>query len=162
VKTSGRKIFFRYGGDAVRTRMYRSFAQLREGWTKNLALLFSSPFRLAVLRLLEFVLIAGSAVLAFVTLAEGRWRTAFLLGSLVIVLYVLLIQRIRRAHFPWDANLLSLLGLPLFSYLLLRSARAHKRGRVDWKGRQYGKTGATELMLRVVAAHETRPGATLV
>ena len=26
VKTSGRKIFFRYGGDAVRTRMYRSFA----------------------------------------------------------------------------------------------------------------------------------------
>ena len=26
VKSSGRKIFFRYGGDAVRTRMYRSFA----------------------------------------------------------------------------------------------------------------------------------------
>ena len=43
VKASGRKIFFRFGGDAVRTRMYRSFAQLREGWTKNLALLFPSP-----------------------------------------------------------------------------------------------------------------------
>ena len=43
VKRSGRKIFFRYGGDAVRTRMYRSFAQLREGWTKNLALLFPHP-----------------------------------------------------------------------------------------------------------------------
>ena len=41
VKASGRRIFFRYGGDAVRTRMYRSFAQLREGWTKNLALLVS-------------------------------------------------------------------------------------------------------------------------
>src|SRR5579863_5109832 len=37
VKASGHKIFFRYGGDAVRTRMYRSFAQLKEGWTKNLA-----------------------------------------------------------------------------------------------------------------------------
>ena len=36
VKKSGRRIFFRYGGDAVRTRMYRSFAQLLEGWTKNL------------------------------------------------------------------------------------------------------------------------------
>ena len=48
VKRSGRKIFFRYGGDAVRTRMYRSFAQLREGWTKNLALLFRSPMRLAL------------------------------------------------------------------------------------------------------------------
>src|SRR5258705_216963 len=56
VKASGRKIFFRFGGDAVRTRMYRSFAQLREGWTKNLALLFPSPFRLALLRLTEFLL----------------------------------------------------------------------------------------------------------
>src|SRR5207248_3551016 len=28
VKRSGRKIFFRYGADAVCTRMYRSFAQL--------------------------------------------------------------------------------------------------------------------------------------
>ena len=40
VKASGHRIFFRFGGDAVRTRMYRSFAQLREGWTKNLAMLF--------------------------------------------------------------------------------------------------------------------------
>ena len=51
VKASGRRIFFRFGGDAVRTRMYRSFSQLREGWTKNLALLFASPARLALLRL---------------------------------------------------------------------------------------------------------------
>ncbi len=51
VKASGRKIFFRYGGDEVRTRMYRSFEQLREGWTKNLALLFPAPGRLAMLRL---------------------------------------------------------------------------------------------------------------
>ena len=50
VKRSGRKIFFRYGGDAVRTRMYRNFAQLREGWTKNLALLFPSPGFLAAWR----------------------------------------------------------------------------------------------------------------
>src|SRR6202521_4444084 len=57
VKRSGRRIFFRYGADAVRTRMYRSFGQLREGWTKNLALLFPSPVRLAVLRMTGFVLI---------------------------------------------------------------------------------------------------------
>ena len=43
VKATGRKIFFRFGDDAVRTRMYRTFAQLREGWTKNLALLFPAP-----------------------------------------------------------------------------------------------------------------------
>src|SRR5208337_1088913 len=74
VKASGHGIFFRYGGDAVRTRMYRSFAQLREGWTKNLALLFRSPVRLAILRLTEFVLIVGSAAAAVVTGVHGKWR----------------------------------------------------------------------------------------
>src|SRR5579863_5235787 len=62
VKRSGRRIWFRYGGDAVRTRMYRSFRQLREGWTKNLVLLFRAPFRLAVLRMIEFLVITGSCI----------------------------------------------------------------------------------------------------
>src|SRR5579863_4353525 len=48
IKASGCKIRFRYAADAVRTRMYRNFHQLREGWTKNLALLFPRPGWLAV------------------------------------------------------------------------------------------------------------------
>jgi hypothetical protein len=48
-------------------------------------------------------------------------------------------MRIRRAHFSWDANLLAIFGLPLFSYLLLRSARAHAKGGVSWKGRKYSE-----------------------
>ena len=48
VKTSGRKIRFRYAADRVRTRMYRNYRQLRDGWTKNLALLFPNPGWLAV------------------------------------------------------------------------------------------------------------------
>ena len=141
VKQSRRKIFFRYGGDAVRTRMYRSFAQLREGWTKNLALLFAAPIRIAGLRLLEFMLITGSAVLALVALLEGRTRVGLMLGFLAVVLYGFLLKRIRQAHFSGDANLLSLFGLPLFSYLLLRSAVSYKRGRVSWKGREYDPAG---------------------
>ncbi len=43
VKSSGRRIRFRYGANAVRTRMYRNYRQLRDGWTKNLALLFPKP-----------------------------------------------------------------------------------------------------------------------
>src|SRR5438105_3149194 len=34
------KILFRHGAGLVRTRMYRSFRAMCEGWTKNLALLF--------------------------------------------------------------------------------------------------------------------------
>src|SRR5882724_9444271 len=42
-RAAGYRIYFRYGADAVRTRMYRSWNELREGWAKNLALLFPHP-----------------------------------------------------------------------------------------------------------------------
>jgi len=137
VKRSGRKIFFRYGGDAVRTRMYRSFAQLREGWTKNLALLFPTPARLAALRALEFVLIVASLAISVVAALHGRWPSAAVAAMLSVTLYALFLTRIRRANFSWDANTLALLGLPLFAYLLLRSKSAHAKGSVLWKGRKY-------------------------
>ena len=142
VKRSGRKIFFRYGADAVRTRMYRNFAQLREGWTKNLALLFSSPLRLAALRFLEFILIVLTAMIAVAGLHRQRWASAFPAAILCTILYVLFLSRVRRAHFAWDANFLALFGLPLFSYLLIGSARAHANGTVAWKGRVYGEKAA--------------------
>ena len=127
VKASGRKIYFRYGGDAVRTRMYRSFAQL--------------PVRLALLRLTEFVLIVGSAAVAVAWFQGGRRQVAGALGLLAILLFSFFVRRIRNAHFSWDANLLALFGLPLFSYLLMRSRLSYKRGRVSWKGRTYTGSG---------------------
>jgi glycosyltransferase involved in cell wall biosynthesis len=137
VKQSGRKIFFRYGGDTVRTRMYRTFAQLREGWTKNLALLFRSPLRLAALRAVEFILILASLAIAIASALRGRERPAVAAAILCLILYSFFLRRIRRAHFSWDANILALFGLPLFSYLLLRSAQAHASGTVKWKDRKY-------------------------
>jgi glycosyltransferase involved in cell wall biosynthesis len=139
VKRSGRKLFFRYGGDAVQTRMYRSFAQLREGWTKNLALLFPSPTRLAALRTLEFVLIAATFTIALTSALRGHRQSAVVAGIVDLILYGLFLTRIRRAHFSWDANILALFGLPLFSYLLLRSKREHASGNVHWKGRSYSE-----------------------
>ncbi|MFZ0300930.1 MAG: glycosyltransferase family 2 protein [Candidatus Sulfotelmatobacter sp.] len=137
VKQSGRKIFFRYAADAVQTRMYRSFTQLREGWTKNLALLFPAPSRLAALRAIEFILIAASAAIAISAALRESWQPAILAGMLAVIMYGLFLKRIRRSHFAWDANLLAVFGLPLFSYLLLRSKSAHRQGSVAWKGRKY-------------------------
>lgn len=144
VKRSGRKIFFRYAADAVRTRMYHNFSQLREGWTKNLALLFPAPRRLALIRLLEFLLIVGSLAVTAAELLRGRNASAVATGLLSLLLYTSFLARIRRAHFQWDSNLLSLFGLPVFSYLLLRSRRFHDRGAVSWKGRTYSRPTANE------------------
>jgi glycosyltransferase involved in cell wall biosynthesis len=114
VKASGRKIFFRFGVDAVRTRMYRSFTQLREGWTKNLALLFPAPGRLAVLRMTEFLLIAGAFAVAIAETLRGKLHLAVIHAVLAVVFYLLFITRIRKAHFSWDADVLSLFGLHYF------------------------------------------------
>jgi hypothetical protein len=138
VKVAGGRIFFRYGGDAVRTRMYRSFAQLRDGWTRNLLPLFPAPWRLAALRLSEFILIAGSAILAGIAFAQDRRSVAVFTGLIAVILYGFLLRRIRRAHFAWDATALSLFGLPLFVYLLLRSKLSYDTDNVVWKGRHYG------------------------
>jgi hypothetical protein len=137
VKGTGRNIRFRYGGDAVRTRMYRSVDQLREGWTKNLALLFPDADCLAAKRAAEFAVITGGTIIAVAAALDRRSKTAVAVGALSALAYSLHYKRIRRAQFSRDTNLLALLGLPLFSYLLLRSRLSHREGRVRWKGRVY-------------------------
>ena len=135
VKRSGRKILFRLGADAVRTRMYRNFSQLREGWTKNLAILFPSAAWLAAWRFSEFLALVLSLALLILFVASRQ----FLVAPLFLVGPVFTFRRIARAHFPWSANFLAFLGIPLFSYLLVRSKLSHQRGRVAWKGREYSE-----------------------
>jgi len=154
VKSSGRKIFFRYGGDAVRTRMYRSFAQLREGWTKNLTLLFGHPLEMAAQYLIEsFLLLAvvsGVIVIALfgpphiprqsVVLLHFpffKWWLAGVVGLVFVYLLSRSIERVMKARFPVSLSATSMLGPPIFAYLLLRSRRFYKRGTVDWKNRSY-------------------------
>ncbi len=132
-KVSGHKIRFRYGADAVRTRMYRNFAQLREGWTKNLALLFPNPGGLAAKTLLLWVI--PWAFLA--TILAGAARQWWWSG-VVVAGFVYQTTRLRRANFDWVMEFLgSLFGMPMFAYLLLRSKRVHGKGSIPWKGRTY-------------------------
>ena len=137
-KASGLRIWFRFGGGIVRTRMYRNFSAMWEGWTKNLALLFRNPLGLAALRSLEFLAIVLPVVLAFFDVANGSRVTAWVSLAIALSFYLLFLLRVRRSHFPWAANLLSFLGLPLFVSLLARSyLHSGRRGEVRWKGRKY-------------------------
>ena len=138
VKQAGYTICFRYGSDAVRTRMYRSFAQLREGWTKNLAMLFARPLRLAALRMLEFALICTLSALALSASVRGNLYGSLAAVILSCLLYALFLRRIRSAHFACSSNLLAVFGLPIFSYLLWRSRVLYQKGNIAWKGRVYG------------------------
>jgi glycosyltransferase involved in cell wall biosynthesis len=135
VKASGRKIRFRYAADAVRTRMYRNYAQLRDGWTKNLVLLFPNPGWLAmkVLFLWAFFWV----VLVLVNRGSHWW------SGVDGAIFVWLVVRLQSGKFANDRNILgALFGMPMFAYLLLRSKRAHAKGNVSWKGRTYSDKGS--------------------
>lgn len=137
---------FRYGDDAVSTRMYRSTSAMVEGWTKNLALLFDNALSLAVWRALDFLLIFGLPVLA-VELWNAHFSThalEWLAGGWVLALLWVrnlfrFYARVAKSNFPFVDCALSPLGLPLFVVLLYRSWFQHKVVKqVTWKGRTYG------------------------
>ena len=146
-KVSGHKIWFRYGAGVVRTRMYRSFRALCEGWTKGLTLAFRDPLVLAARRGVEFLIIVLALMSAVTLLAGQEVATGLVLLAIALALYGSFLIRVRRAHFPWSANLMSLLGLPLFVSLLLRSyIHSNMRGEVTWKGRKYGQSAPKEAV----------------
>ena len=123
----------------MRTRMYRNWAQLREGWTKNLALLFPRPEFLAS-RACSCGWLAWSTLGIAVSGATSRHFVWIAFAAFWLLVY----RRIRAAHFAAVNNLLAMaFGLPMFAYLLLRSKKAHASGQVSWKGRTYS-TGSPE------------------
>jgi len=119
-RRGGFRIHFRYGGDCVRTRMYRGWRHLRDGWTKNLALLFPRPWLRASLM--------------------TTWWLIVWLTLLVPIAALALLRRIERANFDLTSTLLAFtFGPPVFAYLLVRSHVAHTRGLISWKGRSYSR-----------------------
>jgi glycosyltransferase involved in cell wall biosynthesis len=146
VKRSGRRIQFRYAPDVVRTRMYRNYRQLRDGWTKNLALLFPKPGLLAAKTLTLWILPWGVLLWPLLPPFHGAnvvrhsWWIA--IGSLAFGCNV---GRLRRANFDLTMEWLgALFGMPMFAYLLLRSKRAHANGNIPWKGRTYSDQPLSE------------------
>jgi hypothetical protein len=143
VKQSGRSIRFRFGGDVVRTHMYRGLDELREGWTKNLALLFPDARQRSVHRAAEFGVIAGAGLAAIVAAFRGQRKTALTAAAIAGGAYFGFMRRIRKAHMGRLAEAVSIAGLPMFAYLLARSERRYRTGvPIRWKGRDYEPASA--------------------
>lgn len=136
-KRNRHPIRFRYAPEAVATRMYRSTSDMIEGWTKNLALLFPQPLYLAGWRVLDFLLFFGLPALAL----GVPWLVSWQRGALLLIWARTLwrfYNRVARSNFPAFDVGLSILGIPLFVYLLIRSTMQHRlRRSVEWKGRSY-------------------------
>ncbi len=137
IKRGKRSIRFRYAPDALSTRMYRTAAEMFEGWTKNLALLFNNALPLAAMRLLELLLILAIPVIAVLYPFPFRYQVGLLFVVWVRVLWRFY-ARTAKSDFPFTDVALSILGLPVLILLLIRSYIAVKiKKSVAWKGRTY-------------------------
>lgn len=133
VKSSGRRILFRYGGDAVRTRMYRSWTQMKEGWTKNLALLFQHPVRRALILLGFWAFAWITFVLGVSGIISRNWKIAY-----YVLPWLLGYARLASARFGASTSLIAMVfGMPLAAYLFAASILGRRKGAVMWKGRNY-------------------------
>jgi glycosyltransferase involved in cell wall biosynthesis len=140
IKRGPHLIRFRYAPEALSTRMYQTTSEMIEGWTKNLALLFPKPIALALWRILDLLLFFGLPVLALGLYWLQPWQRSVILLLWIRTLWRFY-SRVARSNFPWFDVAVSVLGLPLFVYLLVRSVIQHRiRKNVAWKGRTYDTT----------------------
>ena len=140
IKRVPHTIRFRYAPEALSTQMYRTTSEMIEGWTKNLALLFPKPIALALWRILDLLLFFGLPALAFGIFWLVPWQRWVILIIWVRTLWRFN-SRVARSNFPMIDVAISILGIPLFVYMLFRSVIYHRmKKNVVWKGRGYNPT----------------------
>jgi glycosyltransferase involved in cell wall biosynthesis len=143
IKRAKYGIRFRYAPEALSTRMYRTLREMIEGWTKNLALLFPQPLLLAFWRVLDLLLFFGLPAIALEFAANPmrpKWQSLVILAIWIRTLFRFY-GRSTKSNFPATDIAISILGVPFFIWLLVRSSLHHQVSKsVAWKGRSY-KTG---------------------
>ena len=155
VKAAGGRLLFLPGAPWVQTRMYRSFAAMWEGWTKNLYLLYGGNVKLILGTIATTLLVDWMPIVfLFVPVLLRRdfrsqsavflvWLYYFILINIFVLQYTLYRRRLLALGFPPALANYYWLGAALFGALLLNSLRAHRWSRrVHWKGRAYPIKGA--------------------
>lgn len=140
---NGKKLFLAHARELMETRMYRSLAEIIEGWTKNLALggrhvvepwlAPVAPWLVAAALLLFWAappLVLAAAVFG----AAGSRAAAWAGGATALSLLGWAIVYARFRVRPTNAVLYAL-GAVVAAWIFVRSAL--RGGRVRWKGREY-------------------------
>ncbi|MGB7732019.1 MAG: glycosyltransferase [Candidatus Acidiferrum sp.] len=149
VKGAGYRIWFGTGKGIVRVRMYRTFGAMWEGWKKNLYPLMGSSSEAVGKELFR----ATFPIIVALIVPLAVWGiTASALSALVVLLIgtiVILVadaMELQRNRFSSSLALHAIAGRLLFAGVLWASYRSHRRGKLEWKGREYpvGTPGASK------------------
>jgi Glycosyl transferase family 2 len=133
-KQAGVRLHFASGNGIMRVRMYRTFAAMWQGWTKNLYPLMGGTSRSVGRELFSVVPWIPMLLLplAPLHLIWGALGIALLAGR-----HAAYAAALRRNRFPAALALYYLPGVALYAAALLNSEWRYARGSVAWKGREY-------------------------
>ncbi len=121
------------GGAIVSTRMYQSFPQLWEGFSKNAWPLFEGDKRLFIIGLTSQFLVFVAPFL-FLLIARTSWLMLFFQVCLIYFLRLVFTVRYQSS---WIGFILHPLGYLLGTAIAINSYRKNRETGLTWKGRTY-------------------------
>jgi glycosyltransferase involved in cell wall biosynthesis len=134
VKSAGCRLAFHSGKGIVRVRMYRSFASMWEGWTKNLYKLIGGTPQ-AAFREIESTF---PWIVLLVLLLGIKFPFALFVGVWLLIFRQMNYgSELTRNQFPFSLILYYVPAVALYAGVLWTSYRHYARGKVEWKGREY-------------------------
>jgi len=134
VKSAGCRLAFHSGKGIVRVRMYRSFASMWEGWTKNLYKLIGGTPQ-AAFREIESTF---PWIVLLVLLLGIKFPFALFVGVWLLIFRQMNYgSELTRNQFPFSLILYYVPAVALYAGVLWASYRHYARGKVEWKGREY-------------------------
>jgi glycosyltransferase involved in cell wall biosynthesis len=143
MKQAGYSIYFTAPMGIVRTRMYRSFRAMWQGWTKNLYPLFGGNLPSLLIELSEVLPWLEFGLLLIVWTVLLRTRTDAPWFFALFVFIALLGRSVRHGAdlyknlYPFSFIKYYVPGVCLYTAALTASWWKNTRGAVVWKGRSY-------------------------
>lgn len=147
VKALGFHLYFASGEGIARTRMYRHFGAMWQGWTKNLYPLLGGTFA-SVARELAITFPSLSAIFLisaiFVGIFASAKTTLWLIAAGIVALalrHLWYWRELAANRYPARFIIYYSVAAPLYAALIAVSAWKYWRGKIVWKGREYPVAG---------------------
>lgn len=140
VKRAGYKIYFTAPIGVVRTRMYRNFRAMWEGWTKNLYPLMGGTYGVVVGAIIAWLAAVGSVLACgflFGRFGAAAWNLPAVLLAILVGAHLRYAVDLYRNLYPVSYIKYYVTGVCLYSAALIASWWKNTRGMVAWKGRTY-------------------------
>lgn len=141
IKGAGNGIYFSAPRGIVRTRMYRTFGAMWDGWTKNLYLLVGGDLKSVAREFLTSISLLGGVIAILLVIRGGAsWDVRFLLyytAVMIVALHGFYGIGLHRNLYPASYIKYLVPGVCLYYAILIASWWKNTRGAVEWKGRKY-------------------------